>query len=419
MNTNRSLRRFVLFLSLIAPVAVAAPRPVEVALLPAQPGDLVARRLIASEAPSLRSDVPRESVGFTQALRADQSLAASSAPITARSREYFVEIGADVLRAGAPIFTTRPNALVRVHAAVAELRSGRGRELSLDPARLVLRRGQTEYGAGSGMSLLASAEQLAAAGAPFVEGTTAFRIKPELGAGRFEVAAPDVRDDGRYVIQVFEPQSDAVLALRAGQADYLHGETLRVEAALEGRGVAVERAQAFVSSPGGRTWPLTFDRDGATLRGGLTLDALAAPGAGLWEVHVRVEGSEGASHVVRTARVAFACSLPTAGLAGAASVTHDGDGLRVSIGVDVATSGRYEARGVLYGADTSRQMRPLALGDVAGWLEAGRGALTLAFDAGLIEKSGLAAPFELRDLRLLDQGRMGVLHRHARALALP
>ena len=42
--------------------------------------------------------------------------------------------------------------------------------------------------------------------------------------------------------------------------------------------------------------------------------------------------------------------------------------------------------------------------------------LTLAFAAATIAASGMRGPFELHDLRLVDQGRMFVLHRQARAL---
>ena len=416
MNLKRMLSSLLL---LAAPLALAAPRPVPARLQAPAAGDLTPRALVAVEAAfASRADVPREAVTFTQALRADQALAAPQ-PFVAQSREWFVEADAAALRAGVSVFTTRPEALVRLNAAPRELRDGRGRELALDPQRLIVRREGVEHGAGSGMSLLVDPEQLAAAGAPFVEGTTAFRFKPELGAGRFEIAAPDLRDDGRWVIHVFEPRSDAALTLGTGRADYLHGETLRVEAELLGRGAAVERAQAFVVAPGGRTFPLALARDGARLRGDLVLDALRSPGEGLWEVHVRVAGQSEGARVERVARTAFSCSLPTARLTGDATVTQGEAGVRVALGVEVAAPGRYDVRGVVYGRDATGQARPLALAQSAAWLDAGRGELALDVDAGLIAKSGLAAPFELRDVRLMDQGRMGLLQRQEVALTLP
>jgi len=134
---------------------------------------------------------------------------------------------------------------------------------------------------------------------------------------------------------------------------------------------------------------------------------------------VRAEGRQGEAHVVRTARTAFACSLPTAVLGGDAAVRSGEAGVEIALAVDVTTAGRYDASGVLYGTDAKGQLRPLALAHAANWLDPGRAALTLTFDAARLEAARLAAPFELRDLRLADQGRMGVLHRQSRALTLP
>jgi hypothetical protein len=393
-----------------------------VALLPPASGDLHAARLVSAGANLVaESDVSREPVSFTQALDARQALVAAS-PYVAESREFFREVSADELRAGVALPLTQPHALVRVHAAARELAAGRGAELALDPQRLVLRVGKTEYGAGTGMALLVDAEQLAAAGAPFVEGTTAFRIKPELGAGRIEVVAPDLTSDARHVVQVFEPQSDLALRLSTARGAYLHGDTLELEARLVAAGtraeVAATRVQAFVTSPAGRVFPLpvVLGKDGR-LSGRLTLDALVAPGPGLWELHVRFEGSVNGRALARDARTAFACSVPSARLAREVRIVQ-GDGLQATFGVELASAGRYEVRGILYGTDATGVLRPLAAGYSARWFE-GSGALTLAFDAALLKASGLVAPFELRDVRLYDQGRMGLLQRQERALLLP
>ena len=44
--------------------------------------------------------------------------------------------------------------------------------------------------------------------------------------------------------------------------------------------------------------------------------------------------------------------------------------------------------------------------------------LDLVFDEELLSASGTSAPFELRDLQLIDQTRMGMLHRQARAVVI-
>ncbi|NLB13227.1 MAG: hypothetical protein GX826_04295 [Gammaproteobacteria bacterium] len=61
-------------------------------------------------------------------------------------------------------------------------------------------------------------------------------------------------------------------------------------------------------------------------------------------------------------------------------------------------------------------MQPFAIAHSARWLEPGKGeGITLDF-GDLAAKSGLAAPYELRDLSLNDQARLGLLETRARAL---
>ena len=89
----------------------------------------------------------------------------------------------------------------------------------------------------------------------------------------------------------------------------------------------------------------------------------------------------------------------------------------VDLGVDVAGPGRYEVRGIVYGTDRAGNLVPFAAAHSAAWLDAA-GSLTLTVEPKLLREAGVRAPFEIRDLRLLDQGRMGVLHRQARGIEI-
>ncbi len=93
-------------------------------------------------------------------------------------------------------------------------------------------------------------------------------------------------------------------------------------------------------------------------------------------------------------------------------------GLGLRLGVESASASRYEARGVLYATAADGALRPVGIAHAAAWLEAGDGSLELTFDRTLLAESGLGAPFELRDLRLVDQVSMGLLHRQERAMAI-
>ena len=90
----------------------------------------------------------------------------------------------------------------------------------------------------------------------------------------------------------------------------------------------------------------------------------------------------------------------------------------LSLGVEAVAASRYEVRGVLFGSGANGELLPAAVGHAAAWLEPGHGTVELRFDQALVDDSGLRAPFEIRDLRLIDQGTMGLLHRQARGLVL-
>jgi len=86
--------------------------------------------------------------------------------------------------------------------------------------------------------------------------------------------------------------------------------------------------------------------------------------------------------------------------------------------IEAGAASRFQVSGVLYGTTSDGTLRPLALAQSASWIEAGHGSIGLDFDADIIAASGLHAPFEVRDLRLVDQATMGLLERRERALGI-
>ena len=86
--------------------------------------------------------------------------------------------------------------------------------------------------------------------------------------------------------------------------------------------------------------------------------------------------------------------------------------------MDVAVAGRYEVRAILFGTNAEGKLQPLAIGNTANWMEAGQGALAMTFDRKVISDSGLRAPFAVKDLRLIHQNRMSLLHRQHMAFRI-
>lgn len=380
-------------------------------LLPAAAGDMVPARLVAQKA-AVAPEVERAPVDFAWALDPAAALS-DSAPFEAKSREFWSTIDGAALQKGHAFQTTSSGALVRISPAGGSKNAALGArdvELridgrALDPAKAMLRS--------------ADAEQLKAAGANFGEGTLVFQLAHDVGAGRIEIAAKNA--SGRYLMHVFEPSSEYALTLGADRDRALAGETMTLHASFDGAkgAIAPESIGGVVTAPDGRSIEVNFVRgkDGRHVAD-VTLPADAGDGLALWEVHTFAVAKAAGGLVARDAKTSFAVSRPTARFAGGAAVdVAKGGGVSVNLPIEAASAGRYEARGVLHGTAKDGSLQPFAIAHSARWLDAGEGMLTLKFGADLVP-AGIGAPFELRDLRLNDQARLGQLEVRARALRI-
>ena len=412
MTTTRPLRLHLLCLGLLGLATFAGAASLE--LLPPSRGDLAATTLAAPRDAGPVEPPTDQAVAFAWPLAADTPHAARPEPPTATSRGYWLQTTAATLGRGVALDTTAEGAVVRVNPL------DRGVAV-LDPATFVIVSGSgRELEGAAAMDQLVSAEQLAASDNPFPEGTAAFRLRPELGSGRFLLRIPGLETSGssRFVVHVFEPKSQVVATLALGAAALLEGDRVEARGAVTvaGRPLPATAAEAFLLSPEGRRTPVELNRD----RRGLVLSSpvgRVTAGAGLWELELRLEAASENGLVRRDVRAAFAVATPTARLDGRVELV-EADGLVVRLGVETAASGRYEIRGALWGKAADGALVPVAVAHGAAPLGAGRGELELVVADELIAASGAAAPFEVRDLQLQDQGRMGMLHRQARALVI-
>ena len=418
-KTRRTLSLFAAAVLLAAALPARAAGPVR--LLAPTSSDIVARELIVPTASVELPAVNREAVTFAWPLKPGETIETDTAPHTAVSREYWQRVTAAELKAGVTVHTSGPGALIRINP----LRQALTDELAaIDPHSLALRtRDGRVLRDAEGMSQLATPEELAQAGVPFPAGTSAFRLSEGLGAGEFTIQAPELPADSQvvYVVHVFDRESPAALELQAARDVFFTGDSLEASASLVAGDtlLPVEEVRAELVSPTGTVTPLeTAVNPDGTLRISGSLSSRELAGPGLWEVHVSTLGHMDALTVRRDARTAFSYTIPTARLTGEARVAARSDQLRIAVGVEAAAAGRYEVRAVLFGTGDDGRLHPAVRADAAAWLEPGIGSITLAVDAGTLASTGLAAPFELRDLRLMDQGRMQVLHRQARAAVL-
>lgn len=405
-------------------VATASVQVCALELLPKQAGDLepalVAAAKLATQpaTPSARAGAPgqsREPVALSWA-SADAGMAAAT-PHEAESREsYTIVTGAELAR-GVPLHTTAPRAVVRVQAF--DMSSPRA-NLAIHPQSMtVIDQAGRAHGSAEAMEALVTDDKLAKADLPFAPGTSAFRLHQGLGSGQFKLRADNLGDNERFLINVVEPDSPVALTMRAGAAAYLHGQQLSLSSELrnkDGSKPAFSKLEGYVMSPAGRRFPLTFKQGaGGRMAAQLALDADEELAPGLWEVHAHAQGKAKQGDVKRSLRLAFPVAMPTAKLDRKVALANSGGGIAVHFGVETAQAGRYEVRGVLYGT-VQGVLKPVGVAHAAQWMEPGSGTIALTFAPEL--RAAASGPYEIRELFLLDQGRMGVLQRQQRAVVI-
>lgn len=390
----------------VASALFALPLQAAQPLLAAKGTDQVAPRV--ERAPMPDAAIERAPLSFAWALEPGQALAAP-APFTALSRSYWDTVDAASLQRGLDLPLTAPDAVIQVSpvqgARVLDVEQLQVR----DPAGLLA------------LDKVVDAQQLRAAGMSVGEGTAMARTGASAAVGTYRLQAAQAQ--GRYVVQVLEPNSPIALQLQADRQQVLAGGSVQLSARLQddggraavagGRSVArtlPAGGEALLVAPDGRSWPVPLVAGKEGLRARVTLPEDIGQAQGLWELQAFVS----ANGVQRDAKVAFAVARPTARFSGQAQA--DAAQREVRLPLQIGAPGRYEARGTLYATGPDGQLRPVAQAHSAAWFgTAGSGELLLPFDSVALPR-GYAAPFELRDLQLQDQSRMAPIESRAVAL---
>jgi len=402
-TTKKFTRRLV-----AAPFALLALHAAHAAslLAPSARDQVPAKLVAAPNAKMQNATLDRTPVAVSHALDAKAALDAAPAPFVAQSREFWTEVSASELRNGFAFTTTAPGALVRISPQG-------GNAAALDGAGVLLRANGRTRTAADASSSVADAKALRSAGMAVTDGTLAFRLAADTGSGAMQIAAPHAQ--GRYLVHVFEPASTLALNLSAERDTVLSGGTIAFRVARDGGG-ELALASGLVTAPDGYSANLAFARSSdGSWRATFTPDALSCCRRQLWEAHAFTATTSGNATILRDAKTAFAVVAPNARFAGTADVTRDASGVHVALAIDSATPSRYQVSAVLYGTGADGALHPAALAQSAAWLGRG-GTIGLGFDAQSV--GSLHAPFELHDLRLVDQANMGTIERRERGLVI-
>ena len=349
---------------------------------------------------------------FSRALSGDQVLDASPKPYQAQSREFWSDVGESEMHAGVSFTTTAPGALIRLSP---QGDSG----ATLDPASVMIRSNGRVMSANAISSAVADADALQRAGMPAAKGTLAFRLSANAGVGEMQLSTRQAH--GRYVVQVLDAGSALVLDLSANRDTVLVGSTITFHTALTNAGAphGLALASGIVTAPDEYSANLQFSRNAdGSFSATFTPDAAHAVGPQLWEAQVFSASRSGKLVVLRDAKTAFAVSAPTAQFGSDVQLSNDANGMQLDLPVIAATSSRYQVSGVLFGTGDDGALHPAVLAQSAQWLNSGNSNISLHFDADSLGTAGLHAPYELHDLRLVDQSNMAVIERLQHALTI-
>lgn len=353
-------------------------------------------------------------VKFAWALEGITVDSLGQSPARVESRQYWVDATGADLAGGVSLPLTSRGAVIRVSPLEA------GGDIGIDPANVQLSVNGKRFDSTRSMMQVTDGASLQRLGMSVPARTIAFKLDKAIPPGKLDLAVARLPADQKLVVHVFEPDSDWVAELALPRDTFVAGETLEFGFGLgDGQGkVRVDSVQAVLADPyADKTWSLEIDKADGTLTRRAPTDRFVSGLDGLFEAYVYLETVQDGLTVRRDLKLPVSIVPPLAKFSGQTVATLDG-GLTLEVGVQTAVAGRYQLNGQIFGTAADGTLKPLAMAQSAAVIEGRAGSIQLQVSGDMLTSSGLSAPFEVRNLELLDQGRMFVLQRQQRALLL-
>jgi hypothetical protein len=395
-------------LALISGSAIASN---DIEWQPAGERDLVADRL-TTQTDAIPASFHTESAPLsytwadTERSQADAALQGA----VVESRQYWLDLDSHALERGIKLPISAPGAVIRVSALES------GTDLRLDSDLLELSVNGTALNRTAIES--ATGAELRQQGMQVPQDSLAFRLPADSAAGTLEMRLPGTTS-GKVpmVIHVFEPESPWVARMSAARSSFLSDQPINLDLVLEdgANTFSVDRVNAMLVTPdASQMLNLSRQNNGQILEGIVPTSVISAA-PGLHEIHAYVEHDIDGITVKRDLKLAIGVA-PASGRFTGQVQSVPALGLNLSVGIEVAVEGRYQVNAEIFGTNARGDMEPMAFTQSAAVLDAGQGRIGISIDADTLLDSGLSAPFEVRNLQLLDQGRMFVLEHREQAL---
>ena len=327
--------------------------------------------------------------------------------VSLTSNEYWLSVSGKQLSRGVELDISHPGALVRLTALVKNAK----RATVINPKELEIYKGFNKQ--EEAIEGLVTEEQLSSS--TIFQGASAFRFNPKIGTGRFELRSSQrLMDDDQYIVNVKEKGSKKVLHMATSNLTLFAGEQFHFSALIKEEKNIMPDAQfqAHLVSPGGQLYGLSIaESDEGQWQTLLPSQVQSLEPGELYELYLNVVAGEEGQQVRRTAKLPFSIAIPTAKFENIVPVMTGG--VAATINLNVANEGRYGLRGTIYGTDVEGKLRSIMRSHSAYWLTAGGQSIDLVYDESILEESSLQPPYKLKDLVLIDQSKLAVLHKQS------
>jgi|GEM_PF-3989898 len=347
-------------------------------------------------APSM-ANKSTEAVSFTQQLDPDLDVALGVKGLSVVSKSYYQEVSGRELKQGVSLNTAGTAAVIRVTPVKTLVQGKAITPAVIEPDDLELTGASGNFNVNkSGMAIKANSDQLSNTHPGIFKNTAAFVIDEGMGKGNFALKTNrGVADNDRYLIHVFDKNSDVNLSLKTDRPAFADQDTLVVSANLAGASFKTGSNTASLISPDGRQFPMSLanGKQGVEAKIALTMDTSREPGE-LWKVVLNSESKEG---IPRTAELAVDIHQKTASIS-----NHKFAKGNLSVTINVNEAGRYELRGWMF-SQLGKRTEPKAVQYYAKWFEPGQHQINIPI--GAKNATGIV----LKQLQLLDQSRLAVL----------
>ncbi len=357
--------------------------------------------LVAISAPNHK--IEKKSLHFSQPLAQASTLSFAVKPYTSVSDEYWLEVTGKQLNSGVALAITKPGALIRL-SGKASKNPAHVKSIAIDPEKIELSKGKQKL--DKAFSQKVSQEQFATAN--IFPNSSAVKLEQRVGSGEFKLKVNQaLNNEERYLVNVKEKGSEHKLTLSIPSQTLIAKQHITLDMSIDNSKGKLKNSthKAHIKTPAGDILSVNYRE----LNGKYNIklpEMTAHENYGeLYELHIASQGNDNGLKINRNGKVAFAIATPTAKMTGktVVNLTH------ATVELDIASEGRYELSAIVSGINKQGKTQQVMLSRSAHYLQPGQQQVNLNFDTQLLKILQVHPPFQLSDLRLVDQSRMALL----------